>query len=291
MQAKNEIVGRYAPSPSGDQHLGNLRTALLAWLHTRLQNGYFIVRMEDLDTPRTVQGSDIQILKDLEWLGIDWDGEVVYQSQRTNLYEAALKSLIKQQLVYPCFCSRKDIQQAASAPHLQGAVYPGNCAALNSDEVTARRQDKDPALRLRVSPQLAQSCGDFIIKRADGLFAYQLAVVVDDLEQGVSEVIRGDDLANCTERQQYLAGLLQPALKPMSYLHCPLLHDENGQRLSKRYGPVSARNYRADGVSAQQLIGELMHGIGLLDKSEPISTSDLLQELSLDQVRAVLSID
>ena len=130
----HKMIGRYAPSPTGDLHLGNLRTAILAWLQVRSQGGTFLLRMEDLDTPRVVKGSDEQILEDLEWLGIDWDGEVVYQSQRTELYQQALADLSEQDLIYPCYCSRKDIQQAVSAPHQSAGVYPGYCQNLTKDE-------------------------------------------------------------------------------------------------------------------------------------------------------------
>lgn len=291
MSATPQIVGRYAPSPTGEQHLGNLRTALLAWLHARLQGGRFLVRMEDLDTPRTVAGSDLQILKDLEWLGLDWDGEVVYQSQRTELYQAALNELATQRLLYPCFCSRKDIQQAASAPHAKSGVYPGTCAALNSEQVLEKRKLKDPAIRVRVGPDLMQNCGDFVVKRADGLFAYQLAVVVDDLDQGVTEVVRGGDLASSTDRQKYLAGLLQPAAPHIRYLHSPLMLDANGARMAKRDGSMSASNHRTRQDGAEVLLGELMFGLGLLDRPSPLSASSLLLELSLESVEAVLSLD
>lgn len=291
MKSSTKIVGRYAPSPSGEQHLGNLRTALLAWLHARLQQGQFLVRMEDLDTPRSVPGSDKQILEDLEWIGLEWDGPVEYQSERTDLYQSSLNALVIQQLVYPCFCSRKDIQRAASAPHGVEGVYPGTCAALSSDEVVEKRQHKDPALRLRTGPKLAMDCGDFVIKRADGLFAYQLAVVVDDLDQKVSEVIRGADLASSTSRQIYLATLLSPAAPLIAYSHAPLMFDAEGVRMSKRFGSESAVNYRAKGGQAEQLVGELLFGLGLLDQPQPISCQDALAEVSLDQLQSKLKLN
>ena len=291
MANKQNIVGRYAPSPSGDQHLGNLRTALLAWLHARLQSGEFLLRMEDIDTPRNIEGSADKILRDLEWLGLDWDGDVLYQSQRLGAYQAALNALAFQRLVYPCFCSRKDIRLAASAPHGNGPVYPGTCAALSSEEVVQRRAGKEPALRLRVSPSLLELCGDFIIKRADGLFAYQLAMVVDDLDQGVTEVVRGCDLLSSTERQVYLAQLLQPNTARINYLHAPLMIDELGARMSKRYGSYSVNDYKEAGGSADELVGELAFGLGIIDHDHALSATELLAHASLKDVSAVLSRD
>jgi glutamyl-tRNA synthetase len=291
MVNKQKIVGRYAPSPSGDQHLGNLRTALLAWLHARLQGGEFLVRMEDIDTPRNVEGSAEQILQDLEWLGLDWDGDVMYQSQRLGAYQAALNALALQQLVYPCFCSRKDIRLASSAPHGTGPIYPGTCSALSSEDVVQKRANKEPALRLRVSPSLVDTCGDFVIKRADGLFAYQLAVVVDDLDQGVTEVVRGCDLLSSTQRQLYLAQLLHPNNVRIKYLHAPLMIDDLGERMSKRYGSYSAKDYKKAGGTADELVGELAFGLGLIDHDHALSAKDLLTLAKLEDVSAVLSRD
>ncbi|MFT5572441.1 MAG: glutamyl-tRNA synthetase [Cryomorphaceae bacterium] len=291
MANKQKVVGRYAPSPSGDQHLGNLRTALLAWLHARLQGGEFLLRMEDIDTPRNVRGSAEKILRDIEWLGLDWDGKVSYQSQRLAAYQAALNALVFQQLVYPCFCSRKDIRLAASAPHGKGPIYPGICAALTSEEVVQKREGKEPALRLRVSPNLLESCGDFVIKRADGLFAYQLAVVVDDLDQAVTEVVRGCDLMSSTQRQIYLAQLLQPNHGRIKYLHAPLMIDALGARMSKRFGSYSVNDYKEAGGSSDELVGELAFGLGLIDNEHALSATELLAQTSLKDVSAVLSSD
>lgn len=282
----HRVVGRYAPSPTGVLHLGNLRTALLAWLHARLQGGTFLLRMEDLDTPRMVQGSDAEILSDLEWLGIEWDGEVVYQSQRLPLYEQALDELTQQGKLYPCFCSRKDIQQAASAPHSSSGVYPGTCRSLSKADVVQRQQHKVPAIRLKVRGDLLVSCGDFVVRRADHLFAYQLAVVVDDLEQGISDVVRGNDLADCTPRQHYLAQLLCPERTPIHYVHVPLLLDDDGKRMSKRDGSMSASRYRhSHGVSsAEKMVGEFAYDLGLIDQNKAISAADLLHQIDLNSL-------
>lgn len=274
--SKTNYIGRYAPSPTGDLHLGNLRTALIAWLHARLNNGQFLLRMEDLDTPRTVAGSADQILLDLEWLGIDWDGEVVYQSKRTELYQEALDALIKLGLSYPCFCSRKDVQLAASAPHGKVGVYPGTCADLSREQQIQKQQQKSPATRLRVNAQLASECGDFVIRRADQLFAYQLAVVVDDLEQSVTDIVRGEDLLDSTGRQQYLANTLEPTLVPMKYHHVPLLMNQFGKRMAKRDGSESAKQWRESNKTAEALVGKLAHSLDLVASNTPVSARKLL---------------
>jgi len=278
------VTGRYAPSPTGDLHLGNLRTALLAWLHARLNNGRFLLRIEDLDTPRVVSGSADKILSDLEWLGLDWDGEVVYQSQRQAFYQQALEDLSGQGLIYPCFCSRKDIQQAASAPHSPVGVYLGTCSALSYMEIAERTANKHPALRLRVSPDLMASCGDFVVKRADKLFAYHLAVVVDDLEQEITHVVRGQDLVDSTERQHYLAKLLQPAKTPIEYHHVPLLYSSDGQRLAKRDGAQGLTQWQASGRSAEALLGDFAHQLNLMPEPYSISSSELLKQTTLSDL-------
>lgn len=294
---QKSVVGRYAPSPTGDLHLGNLRTALIAWLHTRLQCGTFLLRMEDLDLPRTVKGSADQILRDLEWLGLDWDGEVVYQSKRQPYYQSALESLEQQGLVYECFCSRKDIQQAVSAPHSSDGVYPGTCENLSSEQIEKKRQHKQPALRLRVqnaeiefddgclgnkNESLAESVGDFVVKRADGLFAYQLAVIVDDLEQGINQVVRGADLIDSTVRQIYIAQKLSKSQDSPNYWHIPLMLDSEGKRMAKRDGSQSVQSWRDAGGSAEQLIGELASSLALIPDSSSISLADLLHSLDFE---------
>ncbi len=298
-----QVVGRYAPSPTGAQHLGNLRTALLAWLQARLLGGSFLVRMEDLDTPRVVSGSDQQILDDLQWLGLDWDGPVLYQSSRRVAYEQAIENLTAEQLVYPCFCSRKELREAASAPHGKTHVYPGNCASLNDLERKDRSLKKTPALRLRVgdhkieyldgllgqqNESLGADVGDFVIKRADDLHAYQLAVVVDDLEQNVSHVLRGADLSDSTGRQLYLASLLKPQREPIEYWHVPLVLDASGERMAKRDGSFSVDSWRAEGKGAADLIGKFACELDLIDCAQTLSAQELLTELSTEDLRVRL---
>jgi len=277
MPSSTPYIGRYAPSPTGDLHLGNLRTALIAWLHARLNHGQFLVRMEDLDTPRTVAGSADQILFDLEWLGLDWDADVVYQSERTELYQDALETLLNLGLSYPCFCSRKDVQLAASAPHGKVGVYPGTCSNLSAEQQVKMRQKKPPAMRLRVNAELANECGDFVIRRADQLFAYQLAVVVDDLDQCVTDVVRGQDLLDSTNRQQFLANKLKPVSISINYHHVPLMNDQSGKRMAKRDGSESAQQWRESNKSADVLVGKFAHDLGLIESNRPISTQKLLQ--------------
>lgn len=314
------MVGRYAPSPTGDLHLGNLRTALVAWLHTRLQGGQFLMRMEDIDTPRVVAGSDSKLLSDLAWLGLDWDDEVIYQSQRHQLYRDVLSHLSALGMTYPCFCSRKDIRQASSAPHSIPGVYPGTCAGLDPVQINELNALKSPAVRLRVSAQLQADCGDFVLHRADGLFAYQLAVVVDDLAQGVTDVVRGSDLSGSTPRQQYLAQLILDKIplalniaavsldelvaeksrsnsqarssfesksSQLRYHHVPLLLDEDGNRMSKRDGSFSAQQWRQSGRSAPELVGKLAHSLGLISSECEISAQELLSHVKPDDLTKV----
>lgn len=299
-------VGRYAPSPTGRLHLGNLRTALLSWLQVRLAGGRFLLRMEDLDQPRVVAGSDVQILRDLEWLGLDWDGSVLRQSERTAAYAEALDTLASANLVYPCYCSRKDLRTVASAPHGKTGVYPGTCADLDKQAQIKKGEQKSPSLRVRVPDRhwhffdvvageqhqnLRQEVGDFVVKRADGLFAYQLAVVVDDLHQGVTDVLRGSDLLDSTVRQLYLADLLreQTALdREIRYWHVPLLRDDSGQRLAKRDGSDSLIQWQEVGKTAAMLIGKFALQLGFIDKAAAITAQELLRELSPDSFVAAL---
>jgi glutamyl-tRNA synthetase len=300
------MSGRYAPSPSGPLHLGNLRTALLAWLQARLAGQPFILRMEDLDLPRIKAGSGEQILKELRWLGLDWDqgpgcggpAAPYEQSARTPFYQQAFEQLLEQDLIYPCYCSRKDIQHAASAPHAHeyGSIYPGTCRDPEQRaEMKQRHPDKTAAWRYRVptrtiefedriigsvSQSLDREVGDFVIKRADGLFAYQLAVVVDDGMMGITDVVRGADLLDSSARQIELFEALGYPVP--TFWHVPLMMDSSGARLSKRDGSDSLEVWRQQGKNAAALIGYLAFSVGLLDVEQPISAQALLQKLTFE---------
>jgi len=247
------VIGRFAPSPTGVLHLGNLRTAVLAWLFARSAGSRFLMRMEDLDTGRVRPGLDEQQLADLAAVGVDWDGPVEYQSRRLAGYEAALSALRADGLLYECFCTRAEIREAASAAHgpLPEGAYPGTCLRLSEAELAARRASgRPPALRVRAEGaavafedrllgRIEGVVDDFVVRRGDGAFAYNLAVVVDDADQGVEEVVRGADLADSTPRQLWLARAL--ALPEPSYAHVPLVLGPDGARLAKRHGDVTLR--------------------------------------------------
>jgi glutamyl-Q tRNA(Asp) synthetase len=235
------ITGRFAPSPTGPLHLGSLAAALGSWLFARRVNGRWLVRMEDLDTPRVVPGSAEEILETLRRYELPWDGEVVFQSQRTALYEAALAMLREKNMVYDCGCSRADLQRAASAPVAGEVLYPGTCRDGLPPGKTAR------AIRFRAPDEVIAFddllCGpteaksdDFIVRRADGVFAYQLAVVVDDAEQGVTQVVRGRDLLSSTPRQIALQRAL--GYSTPEYAHLPLVTNPDGSKLGKRDGAL-----------------------------------------------------
>ncbi len=275
---RDRPVGRYAPSPTGELHLGNLRTALLAWQSIRRQGGIFILRIEDIDRPRTVPGAEARMIEDLRWLGLDWDegpdiggpAAPYRQSERDDIYSAALKRLTAAGLTYPCICSRKELRGIASAPHgPDGPVYAGRCRGRDPRELAAHPAgaslrflvEREPLIQFvdrRLGHQhydLMQMSGDFIVRRRDGQWAYQLACAVDDGLMGVSEVIRGGDLLDSTPRQ--LAVLRALELPEPVYEHLELVVDEAGQRMCKRDGSVSIGAIRQTGMTpaaARELI-------------------------------------
>lgn len=248
-------AGRFAPSPSGDLHLGNLRTALLAWLFARSTDRLFLMRMEDLD--RVQPGAAERQLEDLRALGLDWDGDPVRQTDRRALYDAALDRLVAEGRTFECFCTRREILEAPSAPHLPPGAYPGTCRDLTEDEREIRRAERAPAIRLRskvdswtvhdvLHGEVTAGVDDFVLRRGDGVPAYNLAVVVDDGEQGVDQVVRGDDLLTSAPRQAHLADLL--GLDVPQYVHVPLALNTAGQRLAKRDGAVTYRELTGRGI-------------------------------------------
>ena len=270
---RTEEVGRYAPSPTGNLHLGNLSTACVAWEDCCARDGIFILRVEDIDGPRNVAGSEQRILDDLRWLGIDWhEGPDVggparpyRQSERDDFYLAALHALIAADLVYPCTCSRRDLQGDAAAPHgPEGPVYPGTCSGSRMEQNAP--MPTGAALRFRVDGNpivqvedealglhefdLRTLCGDFVIRRRDGLWAYQFACAVDDALMGVTRVVRGADLLTSAPRQVALMRAL--GWEPPRYRHVPLLLDEQGNRMSKRDGSQTIAQWREEGLTPAQ---------------------------------------
>ena len=292
-------MGRLAPSPTGVLHLGNARTFLLAWLSVRARGGTLLLRVEDIDGRRVKAGAVEQTLEDLQWLGLDWDGEPLLQTARREHHRAAAQQLVDDGLAYPCVCTRREIDEAASAPHegdvADGPVYPGTCRGrFASCEEAEAKTGRTAALRFRVDvdqvPFVDEFCGvqpgkirgDFVVQKRDGNAAYQLAVVVDDAAQGVGEVLRADDLLPSTPRQL----LLQRALgfDTPRYLHVPLLVGVDGLRLAKRHGDTSLRFFREQGVSAADLCGYLAVLSGLRSRRGPCRPRDLLDGFELAKV-------
>ncbi len=274
----DRMVGRFAPSPTGALHLGNLRTAAIAWLAARSRDAGFIVRMEDLDRHQSSPEHERSQLADLTAIGIDWDGEVVRQSERFDRYEAAIERLVARDLAYECFCSRREIREeieaAAQAPHGPPGAYPGTCRELGDDDRARRRAEgRRPALRLRSDHRVVgftdrlhgdveAVVDDVVLRRNDGVPAYNLAVVVDDAAQGITEVVRGADLLSSTPRQIHLQELLE--LPRPDYLHVPLVVDADGERLAKRRGSsVTMPDLAARGVGADDVVAWLIESLGL----------------------------
>jgi glutamyl-tRNA synthetase len=289
--------GRLAPSPTGGLHLGVARSALCAWLRARAQGGRLLLRIEDLDAPRVVAGSAQSIMDDLRWLGLAWDEgpdcdgphAPYLQSQRLDTYARAIDQLAERGLVYPCTCSRKEIAEVASAPHGElGALYPGTCRN------GARPNGREPALRFRMpepapefrdvlhGPYLGAVADDFVLRRGDGVFAYQLAVVVDDIAMAISEVVRGDDLLSSTPRQLALYRAL--GAEAPQFMHVPLLLGPDGRRLSKRHAAPAIGEYRAAGIAAQRIVSILAASLGLCAPDEPVPLNALIARFELQRL-------
>lgn len=302
------IRGRYAPSPTGELHLGNMRTALLAWLQVRAAGGTLVMRVEDLDERRVRLGMIERQLDDLLWLGLDWDEgprkggphAPYLQSRRAELYEQALERLADDGHLFSCYCSRKEIAEAASAPHGpedEGPIYPGTCRELPDAQAGRRARERDAALRLRVPDEVidfedllqgrvrydaARDLGDFVVRRKDGIPAYQLAVTVDDAAMEITHVLRGADLLPSTARQILIYRALD--LPTPAWIHVPLMLGPDGERLSKRHGAVSLREVRDSGASPERVIGWMAASCGLAEKGDEMSAAELIHGFSLEKL-------
>jgi glutamyl-tRNA synthetase len=289
--------GRFAPSPTGTLHLGNLRTALVAWLFARSQDARHLVRLEDLDTGRVRERFYDEQLHDLAALGLDWDGPVVRQSERIGLYEQALSALREQGLVYECWCTRAEIRDAASAPHdgLPEGAYPGTCLRLTAAQRAEREASgRPPALRVRadaarvafddrLTRRFEGVVDDFVVRRNDGAFAYNLAVVVDDAAQGIGEVVRGVDLLDSTPRQLWLGERL--ALPAPRHAHVPLMLGPDGERLAKRHGAVTLADRAALGQDADAVRDELAASLRICARGERLTPAELVERFSIRALR------
>ena len=289
---KQEVIGRFAPTPSGRMHLGNVFAALLAWLSVRSKDGSMVLRMEDLDTQRT-SGEFAEILRDdLRWLGLDWDVETEPQSLRSGVYDRYFEKMMDEGLLYPCYCTRSQLH-SVNAPHLSDGtyVYPGTCRNLQNPPA-----GRKPAWRVMVPDRLwqfrdwvqgdyrlnlATDCGDMVVRRADGVYVYQLAVTVDDGEAGVTEVVRGMDLLSSAPRQMYLQELL--GFAHPEYAHVPMLLAPDGRRLSKRDADLDLGELRKN-LKPEELIGNLAYAAGLIGNYEPVSARELAQHFRWDML-------
>ena len=289
-------VGRFAPTPSGRMHLGNVFAALIAWLSVKSRDGHMVLRMEDLDTQRTREECAETLRDDLLWLGLDWDLETQPQSKRSAVYDGYFEKLRELGLLYPCYCTRSQLHNV-NAPHLSDGtpVYAGTCRNLTAAERAAF--DRAPAWRVRVpekqwtvedkiqgtyTENLDTDCGDFVVRRADGVYVYQLAVTVDDGEAGVTEVVRGRDLLSSAPRQMYLQELF--GFSHPEYGHVPMLLAPDGRRLSKRDRDLDLGQLR-QAMTAEKLLGSLACSAGILDKSTPISARELAKEFSYTKLK------
>ena len=296
MNSKKQVVGRFAPTPSGRMHLGNVFAALIAWCSVRSQNGEMVLRMEDLDTQRTSEEFAAVLRDDLRWLSLDYDRETPAQSKRSAVYDQYFEKMQELGLLYPCYCTRSQLH-SVNAPHLSDGtyVYAGTCRNLTEEQRQAF--DRKPAWRVIVPDKiwslrdrvqgdyalnLATECGDMVVRRADGIYVYQLAVTVDDGEAGVTEVVRGMDLLSSAPRQMYLQELF--GFSHPEYGHVPMLLAPDGRRLSKRDRDLDLGELRKH-VTPQQLIGTLAFASGLIDQNVPISAKELSGEFTWERLK------
>ncbi len=291
-----EPVGRFAPTPSGRMHLGNVFAGMIAWLSVKSRNGEMVLRMEDLDTQRTSAELAQTLREDLCWLGLTWDRETEPQSRRSKVYDVYFEKLREMELLYPCYCTRSQLH-SVNAPHLTDGtyVYTGTCRNLTEAQRAAF--DRAPAWRVKVPDKvwtvedlmqgtyrenLATDCGDFVVRRADGVYVYQLAVTVDDGEAGVTEVVRGNDLLSSAPRQMYLQELF--GFRHPQYGHVPMLMSVDGRRLSKRDKDLDLGVLRQK-MSPEKLLGILAHACGLIEKPEAVSARELASVFTWDKIK------
>lgn len=293
---RDRYTGRLAPSPTGAQHVGNARTYLIAWLAARHAGGKLILRIEDIDSPRVKADADRQAIADLRWLGLDWDEGPHLQTRRIDRYENVFREFRQCELVYPCTCSRADIESAASAPHAEheGPAYPGTCAVRRSADAESLLQSFAWRFRVTDSPgfddgflgrvdvDIRKIGGDFVVWKSSGTPAYQLAVTVDDADMGVTDVIRGDDLVPSTPRQLLLYRAMNRTSP--SFTHVPLVVGPDGRRLAKRHGDTRLATLRDAGVLPEALIGLLAWSCGWLEKPRPVSAQELIATFRFDTI-------
>jgi glutamyl-tRNA synthetase len=297
MASTTPLITRLAPSPTGAQHLGNARTYLIAWLMARQAGGRIVLRIEDIDSPRVKPGAAEQALADLRWLGLDWDGDPIIQTERLPHYDSALARLKARELVYPCNCTRADVEQAASAPHPEGAevIYPGTCSHRSVADATNlagrpyawrfRVRDVpafDDLFRGPISLTHEDIGGDFVVWKSQDTPAYQLAVVVDDADSCITLVLRGDDLVSSTPRQLLLYQAL--GLTPPAFAHVPLVVGPDGRRLAKRHGDTRLSSLRSADGRADQVIGLLAWSCGWQSEPTPIAAVALIPRFRLDTI-------
>ncbi|MBR3494826.1 MAG: tRNA glutamyl-Q(34) synthetase GluQRS [Clostridia bacterium] len=291
------VTGRFAPTPSGRLHLGNLLCCLLAWCSARKQGGRFLLRIEDVDEPRCPARLADQCIEDLRFLGFDWDGPVLYQHDRKERYQEILEQLREKGLTYPCFCTRADLH-TEQAPNLGDTqyIYPGTCARLTEAEIRAKSRTRTSAIRVRVPDleitfsdrlqglrreNLARDCGDFVLRRSDGYFSYQLAVVADDIDSGVTEVVRGRDILSATPRQIFLYRTL--GAQPPQWIHIPLLLDPQGRRLAKRDKDLDL-DALSRRFSPEEILGLLACACRLQERPTATTLLSLLREFDWDRI-------
>jgi glutamyl-tRNA synthetase len=297
-------LSRLAPSPSGRIHLGNIFSFLITWADARSRDNRVIFRMDDLD--ERCKNKEVQntLISDLRWLGIDWDGKIVYQSERVKIYEEAFNDLKKKDMLYPCFCSRADIH-AASAPHASDGtpIYSGKCKNLDPSQVEHLKEIKKFSYRVSVpdlnvtihdeifgdyGQNLENDCGDFIVRRSDGVFAYQLTSTIDDIEMGITRIVRGCDLLASTPRQVWLANVISPPSQmQIKYAHLPMLINENGQRLAKRDEPLDLGFMKQEGFSAAKIRGIIAKLAGFINDDADLSTEEFLKIFNLASLKTL----